>query len=920
MNKNQLATKIWESANNLRGKMEANEYKDYILGFIFYKFLSDNEVAFLKKANYTDNDIKNLTEDDAEQVKYIQDNLGYFISYENMFQYWNELGAEFTVDNVITGLSSFNKNIGKTHKKVFKNILKTLDQGITNLGDNAQSRTKAIRELIRIIKDIPTDNKSYDVLGFVYEYLISQFASNAGKKAGEFYTPHEVSVVMAELIAHHTKILGKEHIDIYDPTSGSGSLLINIGSSVAKHMKNKNAIRYYAQELKENTYNLTRMNLIMRGIIPDNIVVRNGDTLEEDWPYFDENENGVIEGTYTTLRIDAVVANPPYSQRWDVEGKESDPRFSEYGLAPKTKADYAFLLHNLYHLSQDGIMTIVLPHGVLFRGNEEENIRKRLIENGHIDTIIGLPTNIFFGTSIPTLIMVLKKNRENNDVLFVDASQGFEKQKNQNVLRQRDIKKIFDTVINRTTEKGYSYLASYEDIKKNDYKLNIPRYVDPFNSIESVDLYASIYGGIPKKELFALGEVWETFPSLFDTLFNSDDSEYVSLKGSDLKSLINENQEVINHKQQFAEDFADYHEYLYNKLIDNMETINVPDILEIVSTDLFERLKKYNLVDKYYAYQLLSDCFVTISEDLEMIQSEGIQAIKRVDPNEVEKVRKGKKVIIQDGWLGHILPFELVQKELLNNELANLHEKKQVLINIDESLNEIKETLSEEENEFDVLNSDNSKFIKGEVNKKLDEFQADIELPEKRILDEYLMLSNKEKDTYVEMHPGVEWGKMTKGKSGYSKTEINKYLKMLLSEYHFPENTFAAKLSEVSALLDKQGILLNEIRTNENVLHELTKETIESLTDEEALRLLDIKWNIPILSNIKELLSTSINDLITKIKELNNKYSDTLVTIEEEMESTNNKMISLLNDFKGSDLMLQALDELREALGDGRKE
>ncbi|WP_218669024.1 type I restriction-modification system subunit M [Enterococcus faecalis] len=555
MNKKQLAAKIWESANNLRGKMEANEYKDYILGFIFYKFLSDNETTFLKNEHYTDEDIQNLTEEDQDQVNYIKENLGYFISYENLFQHWIELGNDFSVDNVVTGLSDFNKNIGETHKKVFKGILKTLDQGITKLGDTAQSRTKSIRELIRIIKDIPTDNKSYDVLGFVYEYLISQFASNAGKKAGEFYTPHEVSVVMAELIANHVQGLDKMHIDIYDPASGSGSLLINIGSSVAKYMKNKDSIKFYAQELKENTYNLTRMNLIMRGIIPDNIVARNGDTLDDDWPYFDENENGAIEGTYTTLRADAVVANPPYSQKWDIEGKENDPRFSGYGLAPKSKADYAFLLHNLYHLDTNGIMTIVLPHGVLFRGNEEGNIRKQLIENGYIDAIIGLPANIFFGTSIPTVILVLKKTRKNNDVLFIDASSGFEKQKNQNVLRARDIKKIVDTVISRKEEAGYSYVANYEEIKNNDYNLNIPRYVSSFGGGDFVDLYASVYGGIPKKELEIFNDVWETFPTLFNTLFTEVNTDYVSLREKDLKSLMNSNKEVESYKSRFSHDF-----------------------------------------------------------------------------------------------------------------------------------------------------------------------------------------------------------------------------------------------------------------------------------------------------------------------------------------------------------------------------
>lgn len=916
LNKNQLAAKIWESANNLRGKMEANEYKDYILGFIFYKFLSDNEVSYLKSLHYSIEDIQNLTEDNEEQVEYIQDNLGYFISYENLFQSWIKLGNDFTVDTVVTALSAFNKNIGETHKKVFKDILKTLDQGITKLGDNASSRTKAIRQLIRIIKDIPTDNKSYDVLGFVYEYLISQFASNAGKKAGEFYTPHEVSVVMAELIAHHVKSLDKKRIDIYDPASGSGSLLINIGSSVAKHLENKNAIKYYAQELKENTYNLTRMNLIMRGIIPDNIVARNGDTLEDDWPYFDENENGIIEGTYTTLRADAVVANPPYSQKWDIEGKENDPRFSSYGLAPKSKADYAFLLHNLYHLDTNGIMTIILPHGVLFRGNEEGNIRKHLVGNRHIDAIIGLPANVFFGTSIPTIILVLKKTRKSNDILFVDASQGFEKQKNQNVLRARDIKKIVDTVTNRTEEKGYSRIASYQEVKDNDFNLNIPRYIDSFNGGESVDLYASVYGGIPKKELSVFDNVWRTFPTLFDTLFVENNSDYVALKQSDLKSLMNKNQEVEAYQKRFTEDFMDYPNYLRNNLVANVETINEADVLDEITDNLFERLEKFDLVDKYYAYQLLANAFTTVSEDMEMIQSEGIQTIKKVDPNEVEKTKNGKKVIVQEGWLGHILPFELVQNELLNSELKSINDKKTKLSDIELKLSEIKDSLSEEDNEFEVLNNDNTKFAKTEVNRKLAEFQGEIELPEILLFDQYFALNKKEKETFVLAHPEINWSQMISGKNGYTRTEVNKYLKEKLNQFQFPEASFEAKLVEVSLLLEDQGNLRKEIKLDEEKLHELTKEVIEKLTDEKALHLLDIKWNRPLVNDIKELLPNTIEEIVVNIKKLNDKYSDTLVSIESEMKATNTKLASLIEDFTGSADALKALGELKGVLFD----
>lgn len=424
MNKQQLANKIWESANKMRSKIEANEYKDYILGFIFYKYLSDQEVKFLKEKEFTDDDIKELVEDDLETLEYVQRNIGYFISYENLFSTWISMGRDFDVSNVRDALSAFSRLIYPTHKKVFDKVFDTLQTGLSKLGDSSNAQTKAISGLLQLIKDIPMDGKQdYDVLGFIYEFLISQFAANAGKKAGEFYTPHEVSVLMSEIVADHLK--GKSEIKIYDPTSGSGSLLINIGKSVSKYMSDGNNIKYYAQELKENTYNLTRMNLVMRGIKPDNIVTRNGDTLEEDWPFFDENDP---VNTYNPLYVDAVVSNPPYSQAWDPSNKEHDPRYSRFGLAPKGKADYAFLLHDLFHIKPDGIMTIVLPHGVLFRGGEEGEIRKNLIENNHIDTIIGLPANIFFGTGIPTIIMVLKQKRENTDTLIIDASKGFIKE------------------------------------------------------------------------------------------------------------------------------------------------------------------------------------------------------------------------------------------------------------------------------------------------------------------------------------------------------------------------------------------------------------------------------------------------------------------------------------------------------------
>ena len=633
MNKQQLAAKIWESANKMRSKIEANEYKDYILGFIFYKFLSEKEVKYLKENDWTDKYLPELTEDDYETVESIQKNLGYFISYDNLFSTWLAKGSDFSVQDVRDALSAFSRLINPTHKKVFEGVFNTLQTGLSKLGDSAASQSKSISDLIQLIKDIPMDGKQgYDVLGFIYEYLIEKFAANAGKKAGEFYTPHEVSLLMSEIVANHLK--DREKIEIFDPTSGSGSLLINIGKSASKYIAGANKVKYYAQELKQNTYNLTRMNLVMRGIEADNIVTRNGDTLEEDWPYFDENDP---IGTYNPLYVDAVVSNPPYSQAWNPTDKETDPRYAGYGLAPKGKADYAFLLHDLYHIKPDGIMTIVLPHGVLFRGGEEEEIRKNLIEKNKIDAIIGLPVNIFYGTGIPTIIMVLKQKRENTDVLIIDASKGFVKEGKNNKLRASDIKKIVDAVTHRQSVDKFARVVSRDEIRDNDYNLNIPRYVDSSEDADSWDIFASMFGGLPVSEIDALGTYWEAFPTLRSALFENTSDEYCRLAAGNMKQAIKEHEDVRKFEESFRNAFGNFEEYLYNELISKMTEISISKTEEILSENIFERLKCIPLVDKYEAYQLLDDDWIKIAVDLEMIQTEGFEATKVVDPRMVVK-------------------------------------------------------------------------------------------------------------------------------------------------------------------------------------------------------------------------------------------------------------------------------------------
>lgn len=913
MNKQQLASKIWESANKMRSKIEANEYKDYILGFIFYKYVSDYQVKFLKANDYDDELLKEVNEEDEETVQYVQQNIGYFISYENLFSTWILSGKEFDVSNVRDALSAFGRLIYSTHKKVFDGVFRTLETGLSKLGGTAGEQTKAINGLLALIKDIPMDGKQdYDVLGFIYEYLISMFAANAGKKAGEFYTPHEVSVLMSDIVAEHLK--NKSEIKIFDPTSGSGSLLINIGQSVAKFMPDENNIKYYAQELKENTYNLTRMNLVMRGIKADNIVPRNGDTLEQDWPFFEDNDPST---TYEALYVDAVVSNPPYSQAWDPTGKDSDPRYVRFGLAPKTKADYAFLLHDLYHLKPDGIMTIVLPHGVLFRGGEEGNIRKNLIENNHIDTIIGLPANIFFGTGIPTIVMVLKQKRENNDILIIDASKGFVKEGKNNKLQASHIKKIVDTVIGRASIPKYSRLVSKKEVRENEYNLNIPRYIDSSEKAESYDIYTSMFGGIPKSEVDELSHYWEAFPHLKESLFTNSDTPYVALKDNDIKELLNNHRDIADFRNTFDAAFHGFDSYLKMKLIEGVSTLVVAKEKSIISDNIFHRVKDTILVDKYNAYQLFDDSWQGISGDIELIQNEGFACVKQVDPHMILKKKGGIEVEVQDGYIGHILPFDLVQKVHLKNELKRLYDYDVELVGIKEYLDILIDNLDEEQKESNMLNDGNDEFNSAEVTKMYLDFQSNYTNDELVSLKNYLNLGNKkEKMAFIEVCNDINWVNMEKGKDGtYGKNTVNAYIKTILFNVKYEEGTIEWVLNEAMQKLEQQKELKKQIKKESAELHLKTKEVIENLSDDEARILIEMKWIAPLISDISDLTNVIITELVRRIEGVREKYATTYMDTQTEIEENEKLLCSMIDELVGEEFDMKGLAKFKELLG-----
>lgn len=489
-NASDVTSKLWEMANKLRGTMDASEYKNYILPFMFYRYLSENQDEYL-----ADNYLEEFYEvtDPKEKEEYLQDiskGIGYAIDPEYV---WDKMVSKIENHKIKASdfqdmFDSFNANAKRNAaaEDDFANVFSDVNLGDTRLGSSTNERAKALNDIVLMINEFNfKDDSGHDILGDVYEYLIGQFAANAGKKGGEFYTPHEVSQVLSKIVTLNSKE-SDDQFHVYDPTMGSGSLLL----TVQKELPNGDAegsVDFYGQELNTTTYNLARMNLMMHGVNYRNMNLKRADTLDADWP-FDEKD-----GVQVPVKFDAVVANPPYSQKWDIKNvdREKDTRFKGFGIAPASKADYAFVLHGLYHLEKTGTMAIVLPHGVLFRGAAEGKIRKNIIKENLLDAVIGLPANLFYGTNIPTCALVFKgrESRGNNkDILFIDASNEFEKGKNQNKLTSENIEKIVETYQKRKDVDKYAHVASIEEIEENDFNLNIPRYVDTFEEEEVVPL------------------------------------------------------------------------------------------------------------------------------------------------------------------------------------------------------------------------------------------------------------------------------------------------------------------------------------------------------------------------------------------------------------------------------------------------
>lgn len=840
MTKQELAARIWATANELRKNIKASEYKDYILGFMFYKYLCDKEIDYLKELGGEKEDLQDVDEDIIDKFK---DGIGYYISYKDLFSVWQESSKKLGAKNVADALENFYDNLNDRYKNVFEHVFNALQAGLTKLGENAGSRDQAVRDIIDLVALIPPTSRDYDVLGYIYEYLIQQFSSEA-KKDGAFYTPHELTSLMSRIVAYRLK--DKEEVTCYDPTVGSGGLLLNIGKEVGRYVPSDN-IHYFGQELITETANLAKMNLFMQGIPVQNINMRCANTLKEDWPYFDE------QTAYAPLFVDACVSNPPYSAFFEPDKYSTDERYKGYGLAPSNKADYAFLLHCLYHIKNDGVMAIVLPHGVLFRGDSEKEIRKNLILNHNIETIIGFPSQLFFSTPIPVIVMILSKNRQSDDILFVDASQSYRKGKKQNVLTESDVKRIFDTVIAREEVPDYAHLATMKEIEANDYNLNIPRYVSAKKQDAPYDLFSVMTGKVSNEELEAFNSIWNQFPLLREKLLEKDNihTGYNDFKNVDSNDVVFSDEDVQTFLDKFHESTNHFSEFLTQTLISHDVT---PDVYHGIVERIFETYKEYSLVDTYNVLQAFADNWSTIESDIIRIESEGWNICTETEPNKITKKDSKTKKIVEEqkGIKGKIIPLDLVKTVFFADDF--------------DEMSHLTAEADSKASEYTDIWENMDEDAKGAVCKDNDESAFDAKKFKSAI------------------------------KSGTLDVEA------------------IESLNAIQDAITKEKALRKKIKTIASELDEKAEKKIKLLNPDEVNNLLERKWVIPSTNAINTVGKHVFTSFLLQFNSIKQKYSNPLSELSQKIIDTDTTLKANMSELTGNDIDMTAIGLLLEEL------
>lgn len=846
----EIKKRLWDGANELRGSMNASQYMDYMLGLMFYKFLSDKTLEQVRatemlhdltEAELLERYEKLYNEYQDKYIKLIRQPLGYYIPPEYLYQRWmkdiNE--GRFELQIVTDSLNNFERTIASNQNPDdFENLFSSLDLTNQALGKDLNTRSKNIKSLIALFADLNmVALQKSDILGDAYEYLIGMFAMESGKKAGEFYTPRQVSEVLAQVVASSGPIAS-----IYDPAVGSGSLLLTVKQHLSQQAQKE--LMYYGQEKNTATYNLTRMNLLLHGVRPEKMTVRNADTLAQDWPEDPERPNEACQ-------FDAIVMNPPYSlKNWNSEGLTlSDPRFSFVGAMPPDSAgDYAFLLHGLYHLGQQGTMAIVLPHGVLFRGGAEGAIRKRLIDKNYIDAVIGLPSNLFTNTGIPVCVIVLKKNRSLGEpIVMIDASQYFVKVKTQNILQDKDIARIIETYTSRIETESYSHLASLEEIKRNDYNLNIPRYVEPIETEIPHHVDGHLYGGIPKEDFNRLPIIMSIAQDIVKNHLSEVREGFYKVEAIDsLQAEVLQSPNIETERKTLEAHINTFVEKYWNILKSVSSETNLADLKAAMLDDAKNLFAHISWVDSYEAYQVVAELWhQKLTTDLEIIAGNDFyDAAIMTEPHMVTKGSGKTKRIEQDGVIGRLIPNDFIEHFLFSAERDKLDSYQSDLDSLEAELGELIEAAKEEaSDEYYALND----------------------------------LLKRDDDDEV--------------KDAFDTALVNQTLKKLAKT----DESFEL-VKKTYDLLERIKKLKKSIKDDRKSLDEKVYTRFETLTHEEIDQLMWKKWFGAITNDISKILEAPVLKELDFLSMLNERYSDTLQSIDLEINNLEKSLEDMMKE------------------------
>lgn len=846
----EIKKRLWDGANELRGSMNASQYMDYMLGLMFYKFLSDKTLDQVRATEM----LHDLTEAELlehyerlykkYQEKYIElirQPLGYYIPPEYLYQRWmkdiNE--GRFELQIVTDSLNNFERTIASNQNPDdFENLFSSLDLTNQALGKDLNTRSKNIKSLIALFADLNmVALQKSDILGDAYEYLIGMFAMESGKKAGEFYTPRQVSEVLAQVVASSGPIAS-----IYDPAVGSGSLLLTVKQHLSQQAQKE--LMYYGQEKNTATYNLTRMNLLLHGVRPEKMTVRNADTLAQDWPEDPERPNEACQ-------FDAIVMNPPYSlKNWNSEGLTvSDPRFSFVGAMPPDSAgDYAFLLHGLYHLGQQGTMAIVLPHGVLFRVGAEGAIRKRLIDKNYIDAVIGLPSNLFTNTGIPVCVIVLKKNRSLGEpILMIDASQYFVKVKTQNILQDKDIARIIETYTSRIETEGYSHLASLEEIKRNEYNLNIPRYVEVIETEIPHHVDGHLYGGIPKEDLNRFPIIMSIAQDIVKSHLSEVREGFYKVESIDsLQAEVLQSPNLENEREILEAHINTFIEKYWNILKSVSSETNLADLKAVMLDDAKNLFADIPWVDSYEAYQIVAELWhQKFTTDLEVIVGNDFyDAAIMTEPHMVTKGSGKTKRVEQDGVIGRLIPNDFIEH-----------------------------------------------FLFSEERDKLDSYQSDLDSLESELGELIEAAKEEASDEYYALNDLLKRDDDDEVKDAFDTALVNKTLKKLAKT----DESFEL-VKKTYDLLERIKKLKKSIKDDRKSLDEKVYTRFETLTHEEIDQSMWNKWFGTFTNDIGKILEAPVLKELDILSMLNERYSDTLQSIDLEIDNLEKSLEDMMKE------------------------